>query len=87
MALWSVAFLGSTPVGGLLMGWVGQNVGPRWALLIGGVAAVVAGLTAYRSLARLDREKHLAEQSLAEVEETEMLSAPLEPLAAGAKAV
>ncbi len=42
MALWSVAFLGSTAIGGPIVGWVGENVGPRWGLAVGGLAAVVA---------------------------------------------
>jgi MFS family permease len=42
MALWTVAFLGSTPIGGPLIGAIGEHVGPRWALALGGVAAVVA---------------------------------------------
>ncbi|MGI8482893.1 MAG: MFS transporter [Thermomicrobiales bacterium] len=51
MALWSVAFLGTTPVGGPLMGALGEHAGPRWALLVGGIAALVAagfGLMAIR---------------------------------------
>jgi MFS family permease len=42
MALWTVAFLGSTPFGGPLIGWIGENIGPRWALALGGVAALAA---------------------------------------------
>jgi MFS family permease len=42
MALWTVAFLGSTPVGGPIIGWIGQHVGARWALSIGGVTCLVA---------------------------------------------
>jgi hypothetical protein len=42
MALWTVAFLGSTPVGGPVIGAIGEHVGPRWALALGGVAAVLA---------------------------------------------
>lgn len=42
MALWAVAFLGTTPVGGPLIGWVAEQAGPRWALALGGAAAVVA---------------------------------------------
>jgi MFS family permease len=42
MALWTVAFLGSTPIGGPVIGAIGEHVGPRWALALGGVAAVVA---------------------------------------------
>ena len=43
MSLWTMAFLGSTLLGAPLVGWVGQQVGPRWAIGIGGVAALVAG--------------------------------------------
>jgi MFS family permease len=42
MSLWSVAFLGSTPVGGPLVGFVGGAVGARYGLGIGGVAALAA---------------------------------------------
>lgn len=42
MALWTVAFLGSTPIGGPLMGYIGEHLGARWALTIGGTAAIVA---------------------------------------------
>jgi hypothetical protein len=42
MALWTVAFLGSTPLGGPVIGAIGEHVGPRWALALGGVAAVLA---------------------------------------------
>ena len=51
MSLWSVAFLGTTPIGGPLMGAVGEHMGARWALLIGGLAALAAagiGLAAIR---------------------------------------
>lgn len=52
MALYVIVFLGSTPVGGPLVGWVGQQFGPRTALGLGGVAAVVAGLGGVWALAR-----------------------------------
>ena len=42
MALWAVAFLGSTPVGGPIVGWIAQHAGPRWALGVGAAAALVA---------------------------------------------
>ena len=43
MALWAVAVLGSTTFGGPIIGFVGQVIGPRWGLAVGGVAAIVAG--------------------------------------------
>jgi MFS family permease len=42
MALWTMAFLGSTPVGGPLIGVIGEYAGPRWALALGGLAALAA---------------------------------------------
>ncbi len=52
LALQSIAFLGSTPIGGPLLGWIGEEVGARWALAVGAIVAlgtlVVAGLAARR---------------------------------------
>lgn len=42
MSLWSVAFLGTTPIGGPVIGWIGEHFGARWGLAIGGVAAIAA---------------------------------------------
>jgi hypothetical protein len=42
MSLWSIAFLGTTPIGGPLMGTIGEHQGARLALAIGGAAAIVA---------------------------------------------
>jgi MFS family permease len=53
MALWAVAFLGSTPIGGPIVGWVGEHIGPRVAIGMGGVAALLAGLVAFPVLARV----------------------------------
>ena len=52
MALWAVAFLGSTPIGGPIVGWVGEYAGPRWALALGGFAAVLAAIIGARNLRR-----------------------------------
>ncbi len=43
MSLWSIAFLGSTPIGGLIIGWIGEYASPRWGLTVSGLAAVAAG--------------------------------------------
>ena len=50
MALWAVAFLGSTPIGGPIVGWIGEHAGPRWGLGLGGLAALIAGTLGFRSL-------------------------------------
>jgi predicted MFS family arabinose efflux permease len=48
MALYSVAFFGTTPIGGPLQGFIGQHAGARWSLALGGLAAVMAaGLGLY----------------------------------------
>ncbi len=52
MSLWSVAFLGSTPIGGPLVGLIGSSFGARYALGIGGVAALVASGVGRLSLRR-----------------------------------
>jgi MFS family permease len=42
MALWAVAFLGTTPIGGPLIGWVAEHASPRWALGVGAATALAA---------------------------------------------
>lgn len=41
MALQSVAFLGSTPIGGPITGWIGDHISLRWSLAYGGVLALL----------------------------------------------
>ena len=55
MALWALAWLGSTPIGGPIVGWVGQVIGPRWALVIGGLPTLACGILALPALTRIDR--------------------------------
>ncbi len=55
MALWALAWLGSTPIGGPVVGWVGQDAGARWALVIGGLSALLCGILALPALIRIDR--------------------------------
>jgi MFS family permease len=44
MALYGIVFLGSTPIGAPIAGWVGQHVGPRFGLVASGVIAAGTGL-------------------------------------------
>lgn len=44
MSLWTVAFLGSTPLGGPLIGWIGEFAGPRWGIAVGGFSAIIAAV-------------------------------------------
>ena len=56
MALWAVAFLGTTPVGGPIIGYIGEHAGPRVGLAVGGSAALVASLVGWWFLVRGDRD-------------------------------
>lgn len=40
MSFWAVAFLGTTPIGAPIIGWIGEHVGPRWALAVGSLTAL-----------------------------------------------
>jgi MFS family permease len=42
MALWAIAFMGTTPIGGPLIGWITSSAGPRVGLATGGVSCVLA---------------------------------------------
>jgi MFS family permease len=42
MALYGLVFLGSTPLGGLLAGWMADRFGPRSILLLAGVSSLAA---------------------------------------------
>lgn len=50
MALWSVTFLGSTPVGGPVIGLVAQHFGPRAGLGVGAGACLVAAMVGLLAL-------------------------------------
>ncbi len=52
MALYGIAFLGSTPVGAPIIGWVCSQFGPRIGFLVGAVASVLAASAAWWSFAR-----------------------------------
>ena len=42
MALWLVAFMGTTPLGGPVAGWVSSTFGARWGLVLGATACFAA---------------------------------------------
>jgi MFS family permease len=46
MALYMMVFMGGTPIGAPIVGWVGQTFGPRWTLVGGGLATVLGTLLA-----------------------------------------
>jgi MFS family permease len=52
MSLYSIVFLGSTPIGAPLAGWMGQHLGPRIGLAAGGAVAAAASVMALWVVAR-----------------------------------
>jgi hypothetical protein len=66
MALYSVVFLGSNPIGGPLMGWIASEAGPRTGLLVGAGAALASAAVARGAFARAaepEEEQGRKEQS------------------------
>lgn len=52
MALWAVAFLGSTPLGAPIVGAVSEHLSPRGGLVIGGLACLAAAGLGALAIAR-----------------------------------
>jgi tetrahydromethanopterin S-methyltransferase subunit C len=64
LALQAIVFLGSTPIGGPILGWICDALGARAGLLIGGLscfAAVAWGVYAVRRMAALSGDESAAE--------------------------
>ncbi|WP_430867924.1 MFS transporter [Demequina aurantiaca] len=62
MSLYMLLFVGTTPIGSPIVGWIGEEYGPRWAIGIGSIAALLvssgAALWAVRRW-KLDVSYHL----------------------------
>jgi len=57
MALYLMVFMGGTPIGAPLVGWIAQVAGPRWSLIVGGLASVTAAVLAALYLTRREQLK------------------------------
>ena len=66
MALFSVAFLGSTPIGGPIVGWVSEQLGPRAGLWLGAVATLAVTTVAIAGVRR-HRARSSTHQEIGEV--------------------
>jgi MFS family permease len=62
MALWSVVYLGSTAIGGPLVGWISQHAGARAGVLVGAVATLGTGVALLRRPARESPRAALPDQ-------------------------
>ena len=50
MALWAVAFMGSTPIGGPLIGWITSVAGARVGLGVGAASCLLAGVIGWLTI-------------------------------------
>lgn len=77
MALWTIAFFGSTTIGGPIIGAIGNHFSPRWTLVVGGLAALMAavyGLIVMRNYpSRKAPEGLVVEQPISTEEEAQTL--------------
>ncbi|MEA2683493.1 MAG: hypothetical protein QOK05_1821 [Chloroflexota bacterium] len=64
MALYGIAFMGTTPIGGPIIGYIGELVDPRAALAVGGISAVAAAVFGWYAL-RPRRQARVSEQAVA----------------------
>ena len=71
MSLWAMAIFGSTLVGAPIVGLIGEYIGPRWGLAIGGVAAMAASAYAARTLLQTDWLRAVPEKVEVKTQETE----------------
>jgi MFS family permease len=74
MALYSVLFLGTTPIGGPLVGWMAETIGPRATFALTGVATLATAAAAWLALrGRQPQDEPAAEIPAAslEMDETE----------------
>jgi MFS family permease len=60
MALYSMVFLGSTPIGGPLAGWLSQAIDPRAALVMTATAAIAAAVGARAAFRAASRDGDLS---------------------------
>ena len=77
MSLWAVVFLGSTPIGAPLIGFLAGHYGARFALAVGGVATLLVAMYAGFELRRIRNARRLAAAE----------AAPTAPAAAGRPAI
>ena len=78
LALQSIVFLGSTPIGGPIVGWVSDVMGPRAGIALGGAACLAAAAWGFT---------HIGNADTAEVVDADEVEAEEELLAEGAVAL
>ncbi len=70
MAIWSMAMMGSTPIGGPIIGWIGEYYDARLSLATGGAAMLIAVIYGYIALVRRKPAGHLTTDTTIKLTET-----------------
>ena len=70
MAIWSMAMMGSTPIGGPIIGWIGEYSDARVALATGGAAMLIAVIYGYIALVRRKPADHMTPDTSTKLIET-----------------
>lgn len=60
MAVYTITLLGTTPIGGPLIGWISDQFGPRWGFAVGGIATILGVLVFGTAFVRARRSTHAA---------------------------
>jgi MFS family permease len=63
LALQGMVFLGSTPIGGPILGWICEAYGARWGIVVGGLSCLAAGAWGLVMVRRCERERLDPEQA------------------------
>jgi MFS family permease len=77
LALWSVAMVGSTPIGGPIVGFIGEHIGARWGLACGGIAALVAVALVARGMRAQEKERAIPHAVQIDEEKNELANPKL----------
>jgi MFS family permease len=90
MSLNATAFLGSTPIGAPLLGWISDASNPRVSLVVGGVATLIASVPLVLYATRSDRRKRATvaeDESVVAEQGAEVVALPVSerPMTAGAR--
>jgi MFS family permease len=58
MALWAITFVGTTPIGGPIIGAISELLNPRYGLAIGGLACLAAAIVGTMAVRRGSEPAH-----------------------------
>ncbi len=76
MGVYMLVFLGGTPLGAPVIGWLSQTYGARWGLIIGGLLSLAAGATAAGAMALYRRGGVRRKRKLSDIRAQESVPLP-----------